>query len=58
MRKLSPEQFRDRIFDVLRRKHHWATPFLEGSTITKEKLNIYFHQEYVVYVRDFSVLLA
>jgi pyrroloquinoline-quinone synthase len=57
-RKLSPEQFRDRIFDVLRRKHHWVTPFLEGSTITKEKLNIFFHQEYVVYVRDFSVLLA
>lgn len=57
-RKLSPEQFRDRIFDVLRRKHHWITPFFQGSTITKEHLNIFFHQEYVVYIRDFSVLLA
>jgi pyrroloquinoline quinone (PQQ) biosynthesis protein C len=57
-RKFSPETFRDRMFDVLRRKHHWVTPYLQGSSITKEQLNIYFHQEYVVYVRDFSVLLA
>lgn len=57
-RTLSPEQFRDRLFDVMRRKHHWVTPYLEGSTVTKSQLNIFFHQEYVVYVRDFSVLLA
>ena len=57
-RKLSPEQFRDRIFDVLRRKQHWVTPCLAGNTITKHQLNIYFHQEYVVYIRDFAVLLA
>jgi pyrroloquinoline-quinone synthase len=57
-RKLSAEQFRDRMFDVLRRKHHWVTTFFQGSTLTKEQLNIFFHQEYVVYVRDFSVLLA
>ena len=55
---LSPEQFRDRIFDVLRRKQHWATSYFESSTITKKQLNIFFHQEYVVYTRDFSVLLA
>lgn len=57
-RKLSPEQFRDRMFDVLRRKHHWVTTFFQGNTLTKEQLNIFFHQEYVVYIRDFSVLLA
>jgi len=55
---LTPEQFRDRIFDVLRRKQHWATSYFESSTITKKQLNIYFHQEYVVYIRDFSILLA
>ena len=55
---LSPEQFRDRIFDILRRKQHWATSFFESNTITKKQLNIYFHQEYVVYIRDFSILLA
>ncbi len=57
-RKLSAEQFRDRLFDVMRRKHHWVTPYLEGSTITKAQLETFFHQEYVVYIRDFSVLLA
>ena len=57
-RKLAPEQFRDRLFDILRRKHHWATPFINSNAVTKGQLNIYFHQEYVVYDRDFAVLLA
>ncbi len=55
---LSSEQFRDRIFDILRRKQHWATSYFESSTINKKQLNIFFHQEYVVYIRDFSILLA
>jgi pyrroloquinoline-quinone synthase len=55
---LSPEQFRDRIFDVLRRKQHWATEYFKSSAVTKKQLNIFFHQEYVVYIRDFSILLA
>ncbi len=55
---LSPEQFRDRIFDILRRKQHRATESFQSNTITKKQLNIYFHQEYVVYIRDFSILLA
>ena len=55
---LSPEHFRDRIFDILRRKQHWATSRFQSNTITKKQLNIFFHQEYAVYVRDFSILLA
>jgi hypothetical protein len=58
IRKLSPEQFRDRLFEILRKKHHWATPYFSSNTATKAQLNIFFHQEYVVYVRDFAVLLA
>ena len=58
LKTLSPEQFRDRIFDILRRKQHWATSCFQSNTITKKQLNIFFHQEYVVYVRDFSILLA
>ena len=58
MWKLSAEQFRDRIFDVLRRKQHWSTAYFNGSDVTKEQLNIYFRQEYAVYLRDFAVLLA
>lgn len=58
MRKLSPEHFRERLFDVLRRKHHWATDHFTGNKITKDHLNIHYHQEYVVYIRDFAILLA
>ncbi len=58
MWKLSAEQFRDRIFDILRRKQHWSTAHFNGSTVTKAQLNIQFRQEYAVYLRDFAVLLA
>ena len=57
-RKLSPEQFRDRLFEKKKKKHHWATPYINSNAVTKGQLNIYFHQEYVVYIRDFAVLLA
>lgn len=58
MWKLSADQFRDRIFDVLGRKQHWSTAHFNGSTVTKEQLNVHFRQEYAVYIRDFAVLLA
>ena len=58
MRKLSPDQLRDRLFEVLRRKHHWATPHFNGNKTTKQHLNIHYHQEYVVYIRDYAILLA
>ena len=56
--KLSADQFRERLFDVISRKQHWATSYLNGCTITKAQLNIHFRQEYAVYIRDFSVLLG
>ncbi len=56
--KLSAEQFRDRIFHILRRKQHWSTALFNGSAVTKAQLNIHFRQEYAVYLRDFAVLLA
>ena len=52
MWKLSADQFRDRIFDVLGRKQHWSTAHFNGSTVTKEQLNVHFRQEYAVYLRD------
>ena len=58
MRPLSADQFREKLFDVLRRKQHWASEHFACSKITKEHLHILFHQEYVVYIRDFAVLLA
>ena len=56
--KLSADQFRERLFDIISRKQHWSTPYFDGSTATKAQLNIHFRQEYAVYIRDFSVLLA
>lgn len=56
--KLSADQFRERLFDVISRKQHWSTPYFNGSTATKAQLNIHFRQEYAVYIRDFSVLLG
>ena len=58
MWKLSADQFRERIFDVLGRKQHWSTAHFNGSTVTRAQLNIHFRQEYAVYFRDFAVLLA
>lgn len=58
LRKISPDQFREQLFDILSRKQHWSTPHFNGSTITKTQLNIHFRQEYAVYIRDFAVLLA
>jgi len=56
--KLSADQFRERLFDVVSRKQHWSTPYFNESSTTKAQLNIHFRQEYAVYIRDFSVLLA
>ncbi|NKB81740.1 MAG: hypothetical protein GKS05_07625 [Nitrospirales bacterium] len=58
MKKMSTGQFREQLFDLIDRKQHWATPHFNGPTATKEQLHIHFRQEYAVYIRDFSVLLA
>ena len=58
MRKLSPEQFRERMLSVMDCKNHWAWPHFSGNTVTKDQLKIHFRQEYAVYVRDFPVFLS
>src|SRR6202035_4899924 len=40
------------------RKHHWAYPALTRGGLTREQLLVHFRHEYLVYVRDFPVLLA
>lgn len=39
-------------------KHHWAYPHLTRPGLTKAQLLVHFRHEYLVYVRDFPVLLA
>jgi pyrroloquinoline quinone (PQQ) biosynthesis protein C len=40
------------------RKHHWGYPRLTRAGLTREQLFVHFRHEYLVYVRDFPVLLA
>lgn len=56
--KLSSTQLRERMLEIIGRKQHWSTAYFNGSSATKPQLNIYFRQDYAVYIRDFSVLLA
>jgi len=39
-------------------KSHWAYPTLTRPGLTREQLFVHFRHEYLVYVRDFPVLLA
>jgi len=49
---------RERLLAVMDRKHHWAYPALTKPGLTREQLLAHFRHEYLVYVRDFPVLLA
>lgn len=55
---LSRQAFGEACLAVMDRKHHWAWPILMGPGIAKDQLKIHYQQEYLVYVRDFPVLLA
>ena len=39
-------------------KHHWAYPALTRPGLTRDQLLVHFRHEFLVYVRDFPVLLA
>jgi pyrroloquinoline-quinone synthase len=43
---------------IMDRKHHWAYPALTRPGLTRAQLFEHFRHEYLVYVRDFPVLLA
>jgi pyrroloquinoline quinone (PQQ) biosynthesis protein C len=40
------------------RKHHWAYPALTQPGLSREQLLSHFRHEYLVYVRDFPVLIS
>ncbi len=58
MKKLSPDQLRERLLTIMDHKHHWAWPHFASTKVTRDQLKIHFRQEYAVYVRDFPVFLA
>jgi pyrroloquinoline-quinone synthase len=49
---------RERLLAVMDRKHHWAYPALTRPGLSREQLLVHFRHEYLVYVRDFPVLIA
>lgn len=57
-RRLPKRMFLERLLTLMDGKHHWAWPLLMGPGISKDRLKIHYQQEYLVYVRDFPVLLA
>ncbi len=57
-KRLTKTQFLERLLAVMDRKHHWAWPLIMGPGATKAQLKLHYQQEFLVYVRDFPVLLA
>jgi pyrroloquinoline quinone (PQQ) biosynthesis protein C len=55
-RRVTP--LRERLLAIMDRKHHWAYPTLTKPGLTRSQLFAHFRHEYLVYVRDFPVLLA
>ena len=49
---------RESLLGVMDQKHHWAYPALLRPGLSREQLLAHFRHEYLVYVRDFPVLLA
>jgi pyrroloquinoline quinone (PQQ) biosynthesis protein C len=49
---------REQLLAVMDRKHHWAYPALTRPGLSRSQLLVHFRHEYLVYVRDFPVLLA
>jgi pyrroloquinoline-quinone synthase len=49
---------KDELLAVMDRKNHWAYPALTRPGLAREQLFVHFRHEYLVYVRDFPVLLA
>jgi pyrroloquinoline-quinone synthase len=52
------ERVRSALLDVMDRKDHWAWPVFTRPGLSRAQLRVHFRHEYLVYVRDFPVLLA
>jgi pyrroloquinoline-quinone synthase len=58
MSRLTVTTLRERLLVVMDKKHHWAYPTLARPGLSSAQLLSHFRHEYLVYVRDFPVLLA
>jgi pyrroloquinoline quinone (PQQ) biosynthesis protein C len=55
---MSTAPLREILLAVMDRKHHWAYPALTRPGLARAQLYTHFRHEYLVYVRDFPILLA
>ena len=55
---LSVMDLKERLLALMDRKNHWAFPVLTRPGLTRAQHLVHFRAEYMVYVRDFPVLLA
>ena len=55
---MAVDALRERLLAVMDRKHHWAYPALTRPGLERAQLFQHFRHEYLVYVRDFPVLIA
>jgi pyrroloquinoline-quinone synthase len=55
---VSDRPLAERMLCVMDRKHHWAYPHLTRPGLSRAQLLVHFRHEFLVYVRDFPVLLA
>jgi hypothetical protein len=51
-------RLREHLLAIMDRKQHWAYPALTKPGLVRDQLIVHFRHEYLVYVRDFPVLLA
>jgi pyrroloquinoline-quinone synthase len=59
MKSTSPAHpIAERLLATMDRKHHWAYPHLTRPGLSRAQLLVHFQHEYLVYVRDFPVLVA
>ena len=52
------DSFRERLLEIMERKHHWAWPGFTSGMVPRELLPIHLEQEYATYVRDFPRLIG
>ncbi len=55
---MTSEQFRERLLGILDRKDHEAWPRWTGPGVTRAQLRLSFEQEWLVFIRDFPMLLG
>ena len=58
IRGVETSELKERLLALMDQKHHWAHPLLARGGLRRDQLVCHLQHEYLVYVRDFPVLIA